>query len=76
MDSVETRLSTEIANAECIKPFITKCTKIEDASFAEQRNDKHNKLAVLDFSGCKGAYMLLYEFRAKDIDEHQEHSNG
>ena len=75
MDSIETRMSTEIANAECIKPFITKCTKIEDASFAEQRNDKCNKLDVLDFSRCKGAYMLPYEFRAKNIDEHQEQSN-
>ena len=27
------------------------------------------------FFGCKGAYMLPYEFRAKDIDEQQEQSN-
>ena len=89
VDSVETGLSNGMfkaecvasfqtsaspAKAECIKPTIAACTKIEDASLAEQRNDKHNKLAVLDFSGCKGAYMLPYEFRAKDIDEHQEQS--
>ena len=68
-------MSASPAKAECIKPTIAACTKIEDASLAEQRNDKRNKLVVLDFSGCKGAYMLPYEFRAKDIDEHQEQSN-
>jgi hypothetical protein len=30
---------------------------------------------VLDFSGCKGAYILPYEFRAKQIDEHQQQEN-
>jgi hypothetical protein len=49
--------------------------KTDDASFTQQRNDKRSKLAMLDFSGCEGAYMLPYEFRAKEIDEHQEQSN-
>ena len=62
------------SRAKCIKPVIAACTKIEDASFTEQKNGKRNKLAVLDFSGCEGAYMLPYEFRAKEIDEHQEQS--
>jgi hypothetical protein len=30
---------------------------------------------VLDFSGCKGAFMLPFEFRAKEIDEHPKEEN-
>ena len=67
--------SASPANVECIEPVIAECTKIDDASFTEQRNDKRSKLAVLDFSGYEGAYMLPYEFRAKEIDEHQEQGN-
>ena len=63
--SASFQMSASPAKAECIKPTIAACTKIEDASLAEQRNDKHNKLVVLNFSGCKGAYMLPYEFLLK-----------
>jgi hypothetical protein len=30
---------------------------------------------MLDFSGCKGAYMLPYEFCAKEIDEYPQNKN-
>jgi hypothetical protein len=30
---------------------------------------------VLDFSGCKGVFMLPSEFRAKEIDEHPLEEN-
>jgi hypothetical protein len=30
---------------------------------------------MLDFSECKGAFMLPYEFRAKEIDEHRQEEN-
>ena len=61
--------SASPANAE---PVFAKCTKAEDASFTEQRNGKHSKLVMLNSFGCEGAYTLPYEFRAKEIDEHQE----
>jgi hypothetical protein len=40
-----------------------------DTSFVEQET------TVLDFFGCKGAFMLPYEFRAKEIDEHPQNEN-
>jgi hypothetical protein len=40
-----------------------------DTSFIEQET------TVLDFSGCKGAFMLPYEFCAKEIDEHPQNEN-
>jgi hypothetical protein len=42
-----------------------------DTSFVEQEYGEC-EIAVLDFSGCKGAYMLLYKFCAKEIDEHPQ----
>jgi hypothetical protein len=40
-----------------------------DIGFVEQET------TVLDFSGCKGAFMLPYEFRTKEIDEHPHNEN-
>jgi hypothetical protein len=40
-----------------------------DTSFVEQEHGER-ETTVLDFSGCKGAFMLPSEFRAKEIDEH------
>lgn len=38
----------------------------------QQIHNKSSKTVVLDFSGINGAYILPYEFRAKEIDECQE----
>lgn len=32
----------------------------------------HGKMIMLDFSGVKGAFILHHEFRAKEIDKHQQ----
>jgi hypothetical protein len=40
-----------------------------DTNFVEQET------TVLDFSGCKGAFMLPSEFRAKEIDEIPQNEN-
>jgi hypothetical protein len=45
-----------------------------DTSFVEQEHGLR-ETAVLDFSGCKGAFMLPSEFRAKEIDEHPKEEN-
>jgi hypothetical protein len=45
--------------------------KSVDTNFIEQEHDEF-EIAMLDFSGCKGPFMLPYEFRAKEIDEHQQ----
>ena len=46
-----------------------------EACFDEQEHGNLSKIAMLYFSGCKGAYVLSYEFRAKEIDDHQELEN-
>jgi len=58
------------SNATCAES-----TDSKEASFIEQEHGKLSERTVLNFSGCKGAYMLPYEFRAKEIDEHQEQEN-
>jgi hypothetical protein len=45
-----------------------------DTSFVEQEHDEH-ETTVLDFSRCKGDFMLPSEFRAKEIDEHPKEEN-
>jgi hypothetical protein len=45
-----------------------------DTSFVEQEHGEC-ETAMLDFSGCKGSYVLPYEFRAKEIDEHPQNKN-
>jgi hypothetical protein len=52
--------------AKFVSPIVT--------SFIEQEYGEC-ETTVLDFSGCKAAYMLSYEFRAKEIDEHQQEEN-
>jgi hypothetical protein len=47
----------------------------KEASFIQQEHGKLSKTVVLDFSGCKGAYLLPYEFCAKEVDDHQGHKN-
>jgi hypothetical protein len=47
----------------------------KEASFIQQEHGKLSKTAMLDFSGCKGAYLLPYEFCAKEVDDHQGHKN-
>jgi hypothetical protein len=49
----------------------TEFVKTVDKSFVEQEHGEC-ETTVLDFSGCKGPFMLPYEFRAKEIDEHQQ----
>ena len=46
----------------------------KEASTIEKGHAKH-KTTVLDFSEVEGTYFLPYEFRAKEIDEHQEQSD-
>ena len=46
----------------------------KEASFVEQEHGEC-ETTVLDFSGCKGVYLLPYEFRAKEIDDSQEQEN-
>ena len=38
----------------------------------EQKRSKRNKTAVLNFSGIKGAYILPYEYRAKEVGDCQD----
>jgi hypothetical protein len=45
-----------------------------DTSFVEQEHGECETM-VLDFSRCKGAFMLPYEFRAKEIDVHPLEEN-
>jgi hypothetical protein len=54
------------AHAEFVNPV--------DTSFVEQEHGEC-ETAVLDFSSCEGAFMLPYEFRAKEIDEDQQKEN-
>ena len=42
----------------------------KEMGFIDQEHDKLSQTVVLDFSGCKGAYLLPYEFCVKEIDEH------
>jgi hypothetical protein len=46
--------------------------QLKETSMVEQKRSKRNKTAVLDFSGIKGAYILPYEFRAKEFDVCQD----
>jgi hypothetical protein len=43
----------------------------KEASFIQQEHGKLSKTTVHDFSGRKGVYLLPYEFRAKEVDDHQ-----
>jgi hypothetical protein len=45
--------------------------KLGDTSFVDKEHDRC-ETTILDFSGCKGPFMLPYEFRAKEIDEHRQ----
>jgi hypothetical protein len=45
-----------------------------DTSFVEQEHGER-ETTVLDFFGCKGAFMPPSEFRAKEIDEHPKEEN-
>jgi hypothetical protein len=47
----------------------------KEASFVEQEHGKLSKAAMLDYYGCKGVYLLPYEFRAKEVDDHQAPEN-
>jgi hypothetical protein len=52
----------------------TEFVNLIDTSFVEQEH-RERETMVLDFSGCKGAFMLPSEFRAKEIDEHPKEEN-
>ena len=54
------------AHVESIKPT--------QEEFVEPVHDEQRDSVVFDFSGCKGSYLLPYEFRAKD-DKHQDQSD-
>jgi hypothetical protein len=51
---------------------LDKSIQSKDASFSEQVHGNTSKTAMLDFSGREGAYMLPYDFCAKEADVHQE----
>jgi hypothetical protein len=58
-DLVQVELNLSKAKSDTHTEFVNPV----DTSFVEQET------MVLDFSGCKGAFMLPHEFRAKEIDE-------
>ena len=66
-------LETIVASVEKAESNLTCAESIEskEASFIDEEHGKLSETAVLDFSGCKGVDILPYEFRAKEIDEHQ-----
>jgi hypothetical protein len=71
--------STSIINS-VIEEAESKSTSDEpieskEASFVDQEHVQSSKTTVLDFYGCKGAYMLPYEFRTKEIDDNQQQEN-
>ena len=66
VNAISSVIEKDESNGACAEPIDSK-----EASFIDQEHGgKLSKTAVLDFSGCKGAYLLPYEFRAKEIDEH------
>jgi hypothetical protein len=69
-DLVQAELNLGKAKSDTHAEFVN----LVDTSFVEQEYGEC-ETAVLDFSGCKGAYMLPYEFRAKEIDEHPQNKN-
>ena len=64
---------TSVVEAE-LDSTCAESTESKEASFIDQEHGMASKTAVIDFSGCKGVYMLPYEFCAKGIDEHQVES--
>jgi hypothetical protein len=71
---IDTSAMTDLAQAELNLGKAKSDTHAEfvnpvDTSFVEQEHGECETM-VLDFSRCKGAFMLAYEFRAKEIDVH------
>jgi hypothetical protein len=69
-DLVQAKLNFGKAKSDTHAEFVNPV----DTSFAEQEHGE-SEIATLDFSGCKGSYVLPYEFRAKEIDEHPQNKN-
>jgi hypothetical protein len=71
--------SSSMVNSVTEKPE-SKSTYVEsneskEASFIQQEHGKLSKIVVLDFSGCKGVYLLPYDFCVKEVDDHQAPKN-
>jgi hypothetical protein len=64
-DLVQAELKLSKAKSDTHTEFVNPV----DTSFVEQET------MMLDFSECKGAFMLPYEFRAKEIDEIPQNEN-
>jgi hypothetical protein len=45
----------------------------EDTSFVEKEHGEY-EMTVLNFSRCNGAFMLPYEFRAKEMSTRRKYS--
>jgi hypothetical protein len=76
---VDTSATTDLVQAELNFGKAKSDTHAEfvnpvDTSFAEQEHGEC-ETSVLDFSRCEGAFMLPYEFCAKEIDEHPKEEN-
>jgi hypothetical protein len=69
-DLVQAELNLDKAKSNTQAKFV----KLVDTSFVEKEYGKC-ETAVLDFSRCKEPFMLPYEFRAKEIDEHPQEEN-
>jgi hypothetical protein len=69
-DLVQAKLNLGKAKSDTHTEFV----KVVDTSFVEQEHGECETI-VLDFSGCKEPFMLPYEFRAKEVDEHQQEEN-
>jgi hypothetical protein len=76
---IDTSAMTNLAQAELNLSKTKLDTHVEfvepeDTSFVEKEHGEY-EMTVLDFSRCKGAFMLPFEFRAKEVDEHQQEEN-
>jgi ribosomal protein S25 len=57
------------------KSTCAESTESKEASFIQQEHDKLSKTTMLDFPRCKEVHLLPYEFRAKEVDDHQGHED-
>jgi hypothetical protein len=58
--------------AEPNSAYAKSIIELKETSMVEQKRSKRNKTAVLDFSGIKGAYILPYKYRAKEVRDCQD----
>jgi hypothetical protein len=60
-------METAEPNSACAKLI-----QLKETSMVKQKHSKRNKTVMLDFFGIKGAYILPYEFRAKEVNDCQD----